>query len=289
MQLLANGLILGLTIGLLSLAFNVTYLPTRVFHIALGGVYASAPFIAWSLLTHGLPCYIAVVATMLSSACLSIACEVFNHGVLEKKGASSGVHLVSSLGIYIIIVQLITIFWGNEPKVLRVGVDSITEIGALILTRAQLIAAATSITLLSGFFIWLRFSDLGLQFRALADNPVEMSLRGYSVRRLRLISFGLSGLLACASSLIYSLDVGFDPQRGLPALLLAVVAMIIGGRLSFSGPVIGGVLLGVVRSEVVRYLSATWLEAVTFVLLAVFLLLRPYGLIGQKSRLEADV
>lgn len=288
MQVLVNGLILGLTIGLLSLAFTVAYLPTRVFHVALGGVYACTPFIAWSLLSRGYPWRVAIVVSVLVAVGLSTACEALNHGPLERKGASSGIHLVSSLGIYIIFVQLIAITWGNEPKVLRTGLDSITDISGLILTRSQILAGTISAMLLLGFFLWLRLSNLGLQFRALADNPTEMSLRGYSVGRLRLLSFGLSGLLAGACALLYTLDVGFDPHVGLPALLLAIVGMIIGGRQSFVGSIIGGILLGMVRSEVVRYLSSTWLEAITFILLAGFLLLKPNGLMGQKHRLEAD-
>jgi branched-chain amino acid transport system permease protein len=288
MQVAVNGLITGLSIALLALGFTVTYLPTRVFHIALGGVYMSVPFVAWTCLSLGYPWPIAALAAFTSGVVLSVACEAFNHSYLERKGASSGVHLVSSLGIYIVIIQAITMIWGNQPKVLRVGVDSIFNVGGLVLTRAQVLAAVVSTILLAGFYTWLSFSNLGLQFRGLAENPVEMSLRGYSVRRLRLVSFGISGLLACASALVFAFDIGFDPNGGLTTLLLAVVAMIIGGRLSFIGPLVGGILLGLVRAEVSWFFSASWQEAATFILLAVFLMIRPEGLIGRKGRLEAE-
>jgi len=288
MQVAVNGIITGLSIALLALGFTVTYLPTRVFHVALGGVYTSVPFVAWTCLSLGYPWPIAALCAFFSGVTLSVACEAFNHGRLERKGASSGVHLVSSLGLYIIIIQATTMIWGNQPKVLRVGVDSIFNLGGLVLTRAQVLSAVVSTMLLAGFYVWLSFSNLGLQFRGLADNPVEMSLRGYSVRRLRLVSFAISGLLACASALAFAFDIGFDPNGGLTTLLLAVVAMIIGGRRSFIGPLVGGVLLGVVRAEVSWFLSASWQEAATFILLSVFLLIRPEGLIGRKGRLEAE-
>lgn len=288
MQVAVNGIITGLALALLALGFTVTYLPTRVFHVALGAVYTSVPFVAWTCLSLGYPWYVAGAVAFVSGVGLSVACEALNHNYLERKGASSGVHLVSSLGIYIILIQAITMTWGNQPKVLRTGLDSIFNVGGLVLTRAQLLAAVSSAALLTGFYIWLGFSNLGLQFRALADNPVEMSLRGYSVRRLRLLSFGISGLLACASAIVSALDTVFDPRGGLTILLLAVVAMVIGGRRSFVGPLVGGIILGVVRAEVIWFLSSSWQEAATFILLAVFLLLRPNGLIGQKVRLEAD-
>ena len=286
MQVAINGIISGLTIAILALAFTVTYLPTRVFHIALGGVYAAVPFIAWAGLRHGFPWYFAALIAAMAGVILSILCEALNHSPLERKRASPGVHLVSSLGINIIIIQSLALFWGNEPKVLRLGLDTVVKVGDLVLTRAQLTAAAVALLLMPGFYIWLRFSNLGLQFRGLADNPVEMALRGYNVRRLRLLAFGVSGSLASAAALTAAFDLGFDPHTGLPALLLAVVAMIVGGRQSFAGPAVGGLLLGLLRSEVVWFTSARWQEVATFSLLAVFLLLRPEGMFGRTGWME---
>ena len=289
MQIFVNGTITGLTIAVLALAFTVVYLPTRVFHVALGGVYATAPFIAWTCTRWGWPWYVAMALASLTGVGLSLACEFVNHARLERKGASSGAHLVSSLGIYIIMVQAIALIWGNETKVLRRGLDAVVAFGEIIITRAQLLAAGVSVLMLALFYGWLQWSRLGLQFRALADNPKELALRGYNIRRLRRVAFGMSGALCSGSALLVSYDIGFDPHGGLVALLLAIVAVIIGGRESFLGPVLGGVLLGLVRSEVVWFLSARWQEAVTFLLLALFLFIRPNGILGRKGRLEAEV
>jgi branched-chain amino acid transport system permease protein len=103
----------------------------------------------------------------------------------------------------------------------------------------------------------------------------------------RLIAFAFAGVFASVSSLLTAYDIGFNPYSGLYSVLIAVVAVIIGGRESFAGPAIGGLLLGLVRAQVVWHLSARWQEAVTFGVLACFLLLRPNGLFGQKIRLEA--
>lgn len=288
MQILVNGIITGLTIALLALAFTVVYLPTKVFHVALGGVYATVPFIAWACLRGGLPLYLAMLIATLIGIAISVVCELINHAALEKKGAASGTHLVSSLGIYIILVQAVTLVWGNETKVLRTGLDAVLKMGGVVITYAQLIAAGVCLVALAIFYLWLHFSQLGLQFRALADNAKEFALRGYNVQRLRLMAFGVSGFLGALSSLLVAYDIGFDPNGGLTAVLLAVVGVIIGGRQSFFGCVLGGILLGVVRSQVVWFLSARWQESVTFLILALFLFLRPHGLLGTKVRLEAE-
>ena len=145
-----------------------------------------------------------------------------------------------------------------------------------------------SIIVLSFFSIWLWRTDTGLQFRALADNPTEIAMRGYNITRLRMIAFGLSGVITAIGALLVAREIGFHPHSGLDTLLLAVVAAIIGGQSSFIGPIIGGLLLGIVRAEVVWYMSAQWQDGITFVLLAVFLLLRPQGIVSKRARLEAE-
>lgn len=288
MQILTNGLIQGLLIALLALGFTSVYLPTRVFFVALAGVYTVSPFLAWEVRAAGGPWWLALVISGLVAIALALACEWFNHRRMERRGASSGAHFISSLGIFIVIVQVVALVWGNETKVLRAGIDAIYYIGGVALTRSQLLGGMVSIVCLLGYYFWLRFSNLGLRFRALADNPVQLGLYGYNVDRLRLFAFGISGLLASVSGILVAYDVGFDPHAGLHAVLLAIVAVIVGGRRSFLAPILGGVLIGCLRSEVAWCLSDRWQEAATFLLVVVVLFLRPQGLLGSRSRLEAD-
>lgn len=114
---------------------------------------------------------------------------------------------------------------------------------------------------------------------------------GYDVGKLRLLAFGLSGLFTVLASLLTAMDIGFNPHGGLKIVLLAIVATIIGGKDSFVGPVIGGVLLSIVqffRSQVVWNASAKWEDAVSFLILVLFLFFRPQGLMGEKRRIEAQ-
>ncbi len=287
MQIILNGIISGSAIALLAVAFQMVYLPTRVFFIGLAGIYSIAPFFAFAAAKAGLPLAVGIALAVASSVLVAVACEWLNHARLARKGASDGAHLISSLGIYIVLVQVIAILWGNETKTLRTGLDSTVHLSGSILTSSQIIMAGVAAALLLGVWAMLRASNIGLRLRALADNPTQFALFGYNVDAHRLIAFAFAGAFAAASSLLTAYDVGFDPYTGLHAVLLAVVAVIIGGRHSFAGPAIGGLLLGFVRAQVVWHFSARWQEAVTFGVLALFLLLRPHGLFGQKTRIEA--
>jgi branched-chain amino acid transport system permease protein len=225
---------------------------------------------------------------LLAGTAISLLCEISNHARLSRNGVSAGGHLISSLGLYIIITQLIVMKWGSDAQTLRHGVSRVINISGILLTSPQIVVASVSALVIALFFLWLRFSRKGLQFRALSDNANEVALRGYNIKRLRLLAFGMSGLLCSAGAIVLSYDRGFSPYGGMTAILLAVVAMIVGGRQTFVGPVIGGLVLGVLREETAYLFAARWQELFTFLLLALFILVKPSGLIGNKGRLEAE-
>jgi branched-chain amino acid transport system permease protein len=288
MQLIVDGIISGAAISLLALAFMVTYLPTRIFHVALGGIYTIVPCIVWMALQNGLGLAWGILLACLVGGLLSLGCEVLNHRSLRRQSAAEGAHLISSLGLYLVFGQAAVLIWGNDPKVLRLGLSETVHLGQVAVTEAQIISVAVSGLVLLGFYGWLRYSRLGLQLRALADNPNELALQGVNYPQLYRLAFGLSGVLGSICALLAAYDVGFDPNAGLSSALLAIAAMLIGGQQSFLGVVLGGTILGLLRSTVVWTLSSSWQDAVTFLLLAVFLLLRPQGILGQRLRLEAE-
>ena len=288
MQVFVNGAISGLEIAVLGLAFQLVYLPTKVFHIALGALYSAAPFLAWEAMQQGVPPVPAIFLGIFGTFLLSVAMEAFNHGRIAGRQGSFAAHFVSSLGLYIIVVQFVAVLWGNEPKVLRSGIDAVTFVGPVVVTHSEWWTIGGCGLMIVVFFIWLRFTSVGLQFRGLADNPSELALRGYNVRQLRYVAFGISGAMIGVVSILGARDAGFWSHGGLSILLLAIVAAIIGGRFSFFGAVIGGFLLGLVRSEVEWYIEAKWIDAATFALLVMFLLFRPAGIITRRARLEAE-
>lgn len=288
MQIFVNGMINGLTLAVLALGFTLVYLPTRVFALALAGIYALTPYLVWQAQQWDVPLVGAIIVALSLVVLLNLAIEWFNHRPLVRRSASASAHMISSLGIFIIIIQIVALCWGNETRVLRTSLDATLSFGNVNLTRSQIIAACISLIILIGFYSWLRCTKLGLQFRALADNPIQLALHGFNTNYLRLLAAGMAGLLTGISSILVANDVGFDPHSGLNMLLLAIVATIVGGRHSFFAPILGGLLIGVLRVEVVWFLSARWQETATFLLLVLILFFRPRGLLGTKERLEIN-
>jgi branched-chain amino acid transport system permease protein len=288
MQVLVNGIVGGCSIALLALAFQLVYLPTKVFHVALGAVFTAVPFVAWVCQDAGIPWYLAIVVAFVFGVGFSMAIDALNHAPLERRKGGYAAHLISSLAIYIVVIQVTIILWGHEVRLLRTGIDTAVFIGSIILPHTQIETLFVAALSFGAFLVWLRLTDLGLQFRALADNAKELSMRGFSIDRLRLVAFGLSGAFVAIAAILQAREIGFYPHAGLNALMLAVIAAIIGGRSSLIGPVIGGFVLGVLRAHVAWFMSARWQDGVTFALLALFLLVRSEGILARRRRIEAE-
>ncbi|MCA9423107.1 MAG: branched-chain amino acid ABC transporter permease [Nitrospira sp.] len=286
MQILFNGVVSGLGIALIAVAFQLVYLPTRIFFLGLAGLYTVAPYIYLIAQKEFGIWQVSLCLSVIGTCILAVLMECGNHAPLSRKKASDGAHMISSLGVYIILVQLVAMMAGNNTLTLRTGLDETFEFGELIVTQSQLITSIVAAIFIFAFLSVLYLTNFGTRLRALADNPEQLALYGYNINAHRLIVFALSGIFVATGSLLIAYDIGFDPNAGLHATLLAVVALIVGGGKTFVGPIVGGLVLGILRSEVVWHLSARWQDVVTFALLVLVLLLLPGGLIGQKSRIE---
>jgi branched-chain amino acid transport system permease protein len=205
---------------------------------------------------------------------------------LDRKKASSAVLMISSFGVYIVGVNAVAMFFGNESKILRSGIEDTYHIGSVILTRIQLLQIVCGIAIFLAYWLFLRRTALGRICRAVADDSTLASVLGVRVEGTRALVFALGSLLAGAGAILMALDVGMDPHGGLPMMLASAVACIIGGLHRFLAPALGGLLLGVLQSLVVWKTSAHWESGVTFAILILFLLFRPQGLFGRAERLE---
>ena len=290
LQALLNGIVQGLLFAVVAVAFSLVYSTTRVFHLALGGIYALAPFVLVTLLRAGQPWFLGAAMAILVAGALGLAGEELIHQPLERTLAPAAVHLIASLGTFLVLGQLVVLTWGSDAQVLRTGVDNVHRFAGLTMTDGQVVGAAVAVAALAATFTGLRTTEVGLQFRALASNPMLLATLGHDVRRLRRIVFAGSGALAAVAALASARDVGFDPHVGMDSVLVGVAATIVGGHGSFGGAAVAGILLGIVRAQVVWHTSARWDEAATFLLLAAFLLLLPNGLSslarGRFARLE---
>jgi len=271
--------------GVVALGFALVYNTTRIFHIAYAAIYMVAPYLLmFSMQSLGLPLFVSILLAVLGTILIGYAVDILIYSPLAKRNSSSNVIMVSSIGAMIIIINVVAIIFGNETKIVNPGVSQSITIGKILVTYTQVFQFVTALFLFLLFFIFLKFSRFGIITRAYRDDEKLASVLGTNIPAIKRLLFILSSAFAAVGSCLIAYDVGMNPYVGMPMLLNAVVALIIGGVGRFEAPVLGGVLIGVLQSLVVYFSSARWQDAVTFLLLILFLLLRPQGILGEKMR-----
>jgi branched-chain amino acid transport system permease protein len=205
---------------------------------------------------------------------------------LARRSASTAVIMISSVGVQIVLENLLVLIFGSQPQILRSGFVRTVNIGSIILTYVQVAQLLCGIVLTVSFWLFLKHTRAGQVCRAISDDETLSRVLGVRTARVHLLVFALGSIFAGIGSILVAMDVGLDPYVGFSVVLTAAVACIIGGLQNFLAPAIGGFLLGIVQSLVIWQTSAQWKEAVTFGLLILFLLIRRQGLFGFYKRAE---
>ena len=284
-QFIVNGLITGVLYSLMAIGFALVYNTTRIFHIAAAGIYVFAAYMFWLFaVTLHLPLLSAAFIAIMLTMGLSLTTEVTVYRPLKKRKASLNVVMIASIGLLTVIVNLIAMFFGNETKVVDNSIQQPLVLGDIIVTMPQMWQLVVGSCLLLVFMIALSWTNWGVRLRALSSDETLYETLGYNVRSSRTVVFLLSAVFIAVASCLTVYDVGMDPNMGMTVLINAMVAVIIGGVGRFSTCLLGGLTLGVLQAVTVYFFSSNWQNAVTFLVLLIFLFLRPQGIAGYKQR-----
>jgi branched-chain amino acid transport system permease protein len=285
-QLLLNGIVAASTYALVGFGFGLIYKVTRFFHFAHGIVFASGPYFAFLFSVElGLPLSLGILLAIISSTLIGCAMEVVTYRPLRHRGASGLVLLIASLGIYVVLQNIISLVFGDETKSIRFGVvkQGITLFGASV-TPVQLITIGVSLALLVTLGLFVRYLRYGKEIRAVANDSDLARISGINSEKVILLTMALGSGLAGAAGILVALDVDMRPTMGLNPLMMGVVVVIIGGVGSIPGVALGAMLLGVAQQLAVWKISSQWQEGIGFVILLVFLLFRPQGFLGKAVK-----
>lgn len=283
LQFIINGLITGLLYSLLAIGFALVYNTTHIFHIAAAGIYVFSAYMFWWL-DGFMPLWIAAIVATLFSMGLSYLIDWIVYRPLKRKKASNNIALVASIGIMTVIVNLLALCFGNQTKSLSTSFSKVFDLGAVSISQPQMIQFICASFILVAFVFYFTRSQMGLRLKAISEDEALFSSMGYDGKKIRTFAFVLSGLFTAAASCLNAIEVGMDVNMGMNVLITAIVAMIIGGTGKTNACILGGLTLGLLQSLVLIHFSTSWQSAITFIVLLLFLFIRPQGLAGYKQR-----
>jgi branched-chain amino acid transport system permease protein len=279
-----DGVVLGAILSLIAVGLTLIYGLADVLNLSHGEILVAGTVAASVLLQYiGLPLFLSLAAGVL----VTIGAGVFIEKVVLRPVYTLEGDERVLLGLYMTLAFsillhgiLITTF---PTAYLTVNLPTPTiELNGIRVRTAQIFAGAFSSVILAILFLFLKRSWTGMAIRSLTQNEVGALLVGINVKRYRLLVFLLGSLLVALAGIIRSIVATVGPENGFEFTILALLVCVVGGIRSVYGTIVAGLMIGVVYSFLV-YLIGTYLAYVALLaVVMVTLLVRPYGIVGEK-------
>jgi branched-chain amino acid transport system permease protein len=278
-----NGLIIGAFYVLMALGLSLILNLSNVINFAHGNFLALGGYFAF-MLTPVIGFWGALLVAPLGTALLGFIVErLMIRRVYTRDPVYS---LLLTFGLAFIMQDLCRYIWG--PNGLPLGVPDAMSAPIsdqlFFITWYRIFNVSVVIIAVAALFAFLRFTRVGVRIRAGTLDLETVSALGVNVSMLRSFNFGLGCLLAGLAGVLAAGQIGLNPNMGDDLLMPSFIAIIVGGVGSLTGTLIGGLLIGVASAlTTIVWPSAS--EAVIYVIMAVVLVLRPRGLMGEEGML----
>ena len=285
-QLIINILFSTSELLLIVLSFILIYQTTKFLNLAHAITITFGAYLTFLFnIQLGFSLGVAISFAIIGSLIINIISEISIYKPLRKIETSSWKMLIVSLGMYVILQNLISIIWGDDTKSIRTWPVKVgNEIWGAYITNVQIIIIVVCILLFIITILFLRFTSLGKQIRAVSSNPELSNIFGISSNRVILWSFIIGSALAAIAGILIALDTDMTPTMGFHIFLYAVVAMIIGGVGSYKGLIGGALLLATAQHLSAYYIDSKWMDATAYIILILFLIWKPLGFSGKRLK-----
>lgn len=190
---------------------------------------------------------------------------------------------VATISLIFFFEGTASILFGTQDRGLAFVLPGVFILGPFNVSFQKIAVLIFTLVVMIAMYVVLNYTKVGLAIRASAQQPDAASLCGVSVERLSLTVMGIGCGLAAMAGGIMAPVYPINPFMGGIPMIMALLAIVIGGLGSLTGAIVGGLILGFLNSVIAYYLS--YLSEVALFLLVIFILLvRPQGLFGASLK-----
>ncbi|MEU0483040.1 branched-chain amino acid ABC transporter permease [Streptosporangium sp. NPDC006013] len=276
---------------LFALGMNLTWGTIDILNFSHGSIFMFSAFSAHLILQQwALPLPLVILIGIAVGAVFSLLVQVVAFEQILKRAkdrkSAEMQMLIGGIGVAIIPLVIAQHYTKSNPFGFEASSFEVTKLtfGGLWVTDIQLLTILLALTLGLGTAWWLRRSRQGLALRSIGVDPEVASLMGVDRRRLALGAMAVSGGLAGLAGILLTYSLGaLTPESGDTLLIKAFACIVLGGVGSTIGVVAGSLVLAFAETFVLTQTSGLWVEAVSFGLIFLVLMLRPSGIFGRKE------
>jgi len=304
-QQVLNGLSIGSAYAIFALGYTLIFSILGIINFAhgaiftlgayftytlMGGAFGFSGLLANAVLPIQLPFALALILGSTLAGLVGVAVERFAFRPLRRKGSDPLLTVVSSLGVAVVIVNLIQYLvgaesytfpantYGNLPPAINFG----TADNPVPIRTVQVVIFGVSVLILGVLTYFINNTKYGKAMQAIAEDATTASLLGINSDRFIVLTFFISSFLAGLAGTLVASSVSISgPFFGINFGLKGLAVIVLGGLGSIPGAVLGGLLIGLIEAFVPAEYSA-YKDAVAFGILFMMLVVRPQGLLGRR-------
>ncbi|MDZ8226095.1 branched-chain amino acid ABC transporter permease [Nostoc sp. ChiVER01] len=305
LQQFLNGLSIGSIYAIFALGYTLVYSILGIINLAHGAIFTLGAYFTYALIGGNfgfngllanaalpikLPFAIALILASTLAGLVGVVMERVAFQPLRRQGSDPLLTVVSSLGVGVVIVNLIQYLvgaesytypantYGNLPPAINFG----TPENPIPIRSVQVVIFAVSVVIVAILTYFINRTKYGKAMQAIAEDPTTASLLGINSDRFIILTFFISSFLAGLAGTLVASSVSIaGPYFGIAFGLRGLAVIVLGGLGSIPGAVVGGLVIGLVEAFVPSEFSG-YKDAVAFGILFIMLLVRPQGLLGRR-------
>ncbi len=281
LQLLINGLSVGLLYGLSALGFVMIFKSSSVLNFAHGQLLAIGAFFFLVLVSWlQLPVALAFLITLAGSFVLGFTVErIFLRPLI---GEPLIFVIMLTVGLSSMFKGLLLFFFGGNlqtyPDFLPASLGM--QFGGITIAPVYVASSLMGVTFLVLFGLFFKYSPQGIFMRSVADNQTAALSLGVHVKKVFALSWAIAALVASMSGIVLGVINGINVHEISSIGLKVFPVVILGGLDSIGGAIIGGIIIGLLETFTSGYLSPSLRDVIPYIVLVAILLVKPYGLFG---------
>ena len=291
MQFVGFGIVTAAILAIASVGFTLQYAVTNVLNLAYGAIMTIGALVAYSVNHSGISIWIALVAGGASAALVSVLLSRLVFEPFTRRGLRLFGMVIVTIALDLFIGNLLLIVAGPNPFSYNAPSGGSYHILGMIFTAQQLTVIGIAVAAMLAVRVVLQWTKLGRAMRATAADEKLARACGINTPLVKDVAWLVSGSLCGMAGVVLGLSVtGWTVSTGDSLLITIVAAAVVGGIGQPYGAIIGALLIGVATSLVGGYLNAAYTDVTAFVILVLFLVFRPTGILpGVVGRRDVVV
>jgi branched-chain amino acid transport system permease protein len=287
LELVVSATASGCVYGLIALSYLLMIRPTGIINFAVGEWAMVGAFGGFLLLSkYEWPYAPGMAVIMALMLVVGWATERISVRPLVERGAPILAPILALLGMLMVFREIISVSFPPDPHPVPYpfGLGRL-EIGLLGGSYQSFFIIAVTLLVFGGAWYFFEKTLWGRSFEAVALNRRAAALMGINLSRVTALAFAAGAGVAGLAGLLVSPNISAHYLMGIPLAIQGFTALVIGGVGRVEGALLGGLLLAFAEQLAARYapIASGFTQGVPLLLLMVFLLVRPTGLLRAKA------